>query len=288
MRIWRHLREPVAAGLLWGALASLCLLVRDVWGGQLLLWAPSGVAVAAFHATRRSRWALLTVVLLPMQAATVWLWGTPLPQAFIYSTASLVQTVVAASLGIAALGGRREVPRRFRQVAGLFGAALIGCLVGALIAIPFRAEQTLAEFAWWFLANVLAILTLTPVLLLARQMLGIGARVQNAMMDRSILLTLLGCAGLAVVALQVSEVALMPLLVAAMVFATVRYGQTASALTILTYVLVATVLSIFAGSPMPFLDMPAGQATLVLQSWMLTMRCRSPPCCSSARNCNCN
>ncbi len=271
MRDLRFLREPLLAGVAWAMLALGSLALRDHLGAVLLLWAPSGVTVAAFLATRRSGWITLSAVLLPIQALTVWLVGTPVEQAFVYSVASLIQSLIAAQLGIMALGGRRKVPDRFRHVVGLFLAAVLGSLAGALVAIPFRAEQTLAEFAWWFLANVLGILTLSPLLLLARQMLGIGPRVQRFAFERSLVPFLLGGALLALVALQVAQVTLMPLLVAGIVLATVRYGQQASLLLILIYAAIATGLSVLTGSPMPSLDMPPAQATLVLQSWLLTM-----------------
>jgi len=271
VRDLRFLGEPLLAGAVWAVLALASDALRDQLGAVLLLWAPSGVAVAAFLGTRRSRWAILAAVLLPIQAVAVWLVGTPIDHAFAYSVASLVQSIIAAQLGIMALGGRRSVPRRFRQVGGLFVAAVLGALAGALVAIPFRAEQTLAEFAWWFLANVLGMLTVTPLLLLARQELGLGPKVQQFAFERSLVPFLLGGAVLALVALQVSQVALMPLLVAGIVLATVRYGQQASLLLILIYAAIGTWLSVVTGTPMPLLPMPAAQATLVLQSWLLAM-----------------
>ena len=192
MRDLRFLGEPLLAGAVWAVLALASDALRDQLGAVLLLWAPSGVAVAAFLGTRRSRWAILAAVLLPIQAVAVWLVGTPIDHAFAYSVASLVQSIIAAQLGIMALGGRRSVPRRFRQVGGLFVAAVLGALAGALVAIPFRAEQTLAEFAWWFLANVLGMLTVTPLLLLARQELGLGPKVQQFAFERSLVPFLLG------------------------------------------------------------------------------------------------
>lgn len=271
MRSLRSLGEPLVAGVIWSVLALASMALRDQLGAVLLLWAPSGVAVAAFLATRRADWWKLSAVLLPVQAITVWLVGIPIDKAFAYSVASLVQSIITVRLGVMALGGRRMVPRKFRQVVGLFLAAIVGSLAGALVAIPFRAEQTVPEFAWWFLANVLGILTVTPLLLLARQALGFGPRIKHFAFDRSLPVFLAGGAVLALAALQVSQVALMPLLVAGIVLATVRYGQHASLLMLLIYAGVATWLSIVRGSPMPFLPMPAVEARLVLQSWMLTM-----------------
>lgn len=271
MNIWRDLRYPVLAGLAWALAALICIGLRDGLGGTMLVWAPSGVAVAAFHARKRRQWLTLSLVLLPMQAITVWFTGVPVIHAAVYSVSSLVQTIIMVQLGIMVLGGRRQVPHKFRQVAGLFGAAMAACLAGALIAIPFRAEQTLAEFGWWFLANVLAIMMLSPLLLLMRQWLGLGPTVQHFRFERSFAGYLLGCVPLALAALQLHDVALMPLLVTAVVLAAVRYGQVASLLVILLFAITGTILGILAGSPMPIMASPSAEATLALQSWLLAM-----------------
>ena len=65
MHIWRNVRDPLLAGLVWSLLALLCLHLKYGLGGVILVWAPSGVAVAAFHAHRRRQWLLLALVLGP-------------------------------------------------------------------------------------------------------------------------------------------------------------------------------------------------------------------------------
>lgn len=277
MGAWRNIREPLFIGMVWTVLALCSVALRDDFGAVLLFWAPSGLGVAAFHAIPRQRWLILAAVLLPMQAVAIWLSGTAPAAALAYSCASLLQAIVAASIRIAVLGGRFEASRNLWQVVGLFGAALAGGFVGALVAMPFRAEHSVADMSWWFLANVLAILTLTPVLLRWWPKGSSRAKRQGVMLDATLFLSLLGCAVLAVVALQVRQVALMPLMVAAMVFVTVRYGKIGCSLVILAYATVATALSLEGGTPMPFLDAPPAQATLVLQSWMLAMLATSLP-----------
>ena len=272
LRVWRNLREPTGVSLLWAVLAIGCVTVRDGLGGVMLVWAPSGAAVAAFLAMPRARWPVLGAVLLIVQAATVWLMGFPGQSAVAYSIASIVQTGIAAKLAIAALGGRREKPRQFRQVAGLFASAMMGCLAGAIIAIPFRSEQSLAEFAWWFLANVLGIILLAPLLLLFRDWKRKRGRTfDRRLLDPAFHALLATCGLLALAALQVAGTVLMPLLLAAIVMTAVRFGQMASQILILLYVVVASALSVAHHSPMPFLDVQPDVATLVLQGWILTM-----------------
>jgi len=278
VHVWRALREPVLAGVIWSLTALGCLALRDVLGGVILVWVPSGVAVAAFYVVRKRHWAVLALAMLPIQAATIWSAGIPLAEATVYSISSVVQSAIIASLSTMALGGRSQVPRKFRQLSGAFAAAIAGCLAGALIAIPFRAEQTVGEFSWWFMANVLAVIILSPILLnLVRKLTARGNDVARSGVEPSLYPLLLACAGLAMLALQVSQVTLMPLLVAAMVMIAVRYGQVASLLVVLIYAVCATALSIFAGSPMPYLGVGAGEATLVFQTWMLTMLATALP-----------
>ncbi|MEL1250776.1 sensor domain-containing diguanylate cyclase [Aurantiacibacter gilvus] len=273
----RSIREPLLIGLVWAVLALASVALRDRFGAVLLLWAPAALAVAAFHALPRQRWPMLAAVLLPAQALAIWSTGSPVVPAIAYSVASLLQAVVVASIRIAVLGGRFNVPRGTWHVAGLFAAALAGGLVGAIVAWPFRAEQSFADISWWFLTNVLGILTLTPVFLRLRPLLRFGVNGRLLGFDRSFLMPLLACAALAAIVLHVQHVALMPLLVAAMVLTTVRLGTMASALVILAYALVATILSLGGQSPMPALDLPPAQATLVLQFWLLTMLATALP-----------
>lgn len=271
------MRVPIISGLFWSVVALGSLMWRDSFSGALLLWVPSGIAVAAFRYTKRRHWVQLAAVMLPFQFATIYFSGTPFHAATAYSLSSTLQAVICASLSIVVLGSRTALPRSWRHVAGLFGAAIAGCLAGAIVAIPFRAEQTIAEFAWWFLANVLAILIVTPLLL------AVGTAIKQRRyggrwhFDRQLALALVGCGLLATVALQVSAFSLMPLLVAAMIGMAVRFGQAAISLTLMVYVFVAGVLSIGGESPMPFLPLPRQDAILVMQSWMLTMLATALP-----------
>jgi len=169
---------------------------------------------------------ILSLVLLPFQAVAIWLTGTPYLDACAYSITSNVQSITVAKLSVIALGCRCNMPTWFRHLAGAFAAAITGWLAGAMVAIPFRAEQTMAEFGWWFMANVLAIIIGTPILLIClRLWTGRGTKVREILFERSLVTLLLACALLALVALQVNQITLMPLLVAGMVVAAVRFGQ---------------------------------------------------------------
>jgi len=253
------------------------LFLRDGLGAALLFWAPSGVAVAAFWSIPRKKWALLVAVLLPVQAATVAAAGVPFITAFAYAVSAISQAVICAVLSRIVLGDRISVPRRLVHVVGLFGAAIAGCLVGATLALPFRPEQTLTEFATWFLANVLGILIVTPALFHVRNALMRWRREGRFTFDRELVLALAVCAVLAGLAIHVTAIPLMPLLIAAMIVMAVRFGHAAVAMTLLTYIAVSSAFSLGGESPLPLHDGKIGAAVLALQSWLFTMLATALP-----------
>lgn len=271
MRHLRVIRSSVLAGLLWAAMAYACIFLRDGLNAAMLVWYPSGVAVAAYQAHRRADWPVLSVVLLAVKTVTIWTLGSAGAWAAAYALASTLQSLVAAQLGIMALGGRKQVPRRFSHVVGLFAAAVAGCLAGALVAIPFRAEQTLAEFSWWFLANVLGIMLVAPLLLILRNALGFGPKFHYMRFESPLVFFLLACGIVAFVAFQEHHFVLMPLLLTAVVLAAVRYGQMASLMVILLYAAIGTWLSVTTGSPLPVLQWSQTHSVLAFQQWLLVM-----------------
>lgn len=275
MPLIRPLRDPLIAAALWALLALGSLFLRDGLGAALLLWAPSGVAVAAFRSTSRSNWLRLSLVLFPAQMGAIMLGGVPLALASVYSLAALVQSVTCAALSLRVLGRGTAVPRRKWHVSGLFAVTMAGCLVGSAIVVPFRSDHSLDGVAWWFLANVLGILIVTPVILHWRGVAANWRAGRVIAFDWQLLLALLGCAFLAFVAMQ--ERMLMPLLVAGMVGMAARFGHTAVSFTLLVYIVVASLLSLDGGSPLPYLEVPLVRATTVLQGWMLTMLATALP-----------
>lgn len=262
---------------LWAFLALCGLFMRDHFLGVLLIWAPSGVAVAAFRIIPRTHWPHLAGIFLPVQALAVALSGVPLITATAYAVSAIVQAGICAELSRLVLGSRTSIPRRHLHVVGMFGAATAACLIGAAIALPFLPEQTVEQFAIWFLANVLGILIVAPAVVQAHRLIS-GQPTENALsIDRELIFSVVGCAVLALFALQVTSLTLMTLLVAAMIGMAVRYGHPAVPITLLTYVVVATSLSLGGHSPMPQLSAPPSEASLVLQSWMLTMLATALP-----------
>ncbi len=280
MRLWLFLRDPLLAGLVWGLLAIASVAVRDQAGAVLLLWMPSGVAVAAFYATREHRWPLLAAILLPLQAVAIHFTGTPPFEALIYSAATLVQAAIAAALGVWVLGSRDGIPRTFSHIVGLFGAAMIGCLVGAAVAIPFRAEQTLTEFTWWFLSNVIGILTVAPIVAHLRQLMTARGKPQLAGSRWEAFFSLAAFSGLTALVLNTGPLPFAPLLIGGIVMITFRYGHLVSSVAVLVFGFVATGLSLGGQNPIAYAGMTIREATIVLQCWMLVMLATSLPVAS--------
>lgn len=258
------------SALLWAVLTFATFGLRDGLGAVLLLWVPSAVAVAAYRNTRRRHWPLLSAVFYPAMTGAIVLGGIGWSQAPAFAFASLVQAVICAWLSVRVLGSRTGEVRTVTQVIGLFGAAIGGSLAGAVVAFPFRETQTLADISWWFLANVLAILIVTPLLLRMRELTQRNG-MASFRIDGRLWLALLGCGLLCGAALSIRAVALMPLLVAAMVGMAVRFGPMAISQTLLAYVTVATLLSLGGENPVQYIAIERGQSVLLMQSWLLTL-----------------
>ena len=267
----RTYRDIATGCALWLALALASLALRDWLHAMLLMWAPAGVLMATLLVVRRRYWALLAAAFLPVQAFSVIAIGVPVETAFAYSAAALLQGLICALLSVRVLGSRDAPPRNFRQVAGLIAAVFFGCLVGTLASMPFRPAPDWLDFATWLLGNMLGIFIVAPALM--RMRAAWHRREWNAGMrlDPAYALSLLGCAALAAFEMRFGYGLAIPLLVAAMVGMTVRYGQSAVGLTLLTYFAVVTGYG--AGGRVPhYLDhLPAMEAMLVLQVGMLSM-----------------
>lgn len=265
---------------MWSLIALASVSLRDQLGGFIIVWLPSAVAVASLYATPSRRWRILLATLAAAQFATFLLIGISLDSALAFTVANQVEAVVCAALGIRVLGGRAKSPQSFRHVVGLFASALLGCFAGALIALPFRGEPSLVELAWWFLSSVLGVLAATPVLLRARQWLGFGdqtVRFVQGGPDRTFILCVAAMFVLGLVVLASSQVALLPLLFVAIVFAVIRYGQLAAACGVLVYGAAGTLVSLGGHPPAALFAAEPFAAGVSLQAQMLLMLATALP-----------
>ena len=274
------MRGPLVAGLMWSAFALASVYLRDAQGVFLLVWLPSAIAVASLYATPPKRWPLLMAVLAIAQFVTFLLIELSVQASLAYMFADQAEALISAALGIRVLGGRSKAPQSFVHVVGLFAAALLGCAAGALIALPFREEPSLAELAWWFLASVLGVLTATPVLLRARRWLGFGDQTVRAVQDgrkSGLALTVAVMFVLGVAVLESPAAGFLPVLFVAIVFGVIRFGQLAAACAVLAYAAAGAVVSLDTGSVAPFLAADPTFAGIALQALMLLMLAAALP-----------
>ncbi len=277
---FEQLRGPLVAGLLWIALAFASTTLRDKGDAVLLLWLPTAVHVASIYATPPKRWPLLLGTLFTMQVIYSSWRGLPLLPGLGIASANLIEALLCAGLGIRVLGGRAKNPQTFGHVAGLFGAALLGCAAGTGITALFVASASIAQPLHWFLSSVLAVLTATPVLLYLRHWLGFGdqnVRFWEGDRNRGFGITMAGMLALAMLVLTSPVGGLTPVLFVAIVFAVFRYGQLAAACGVIAYAVAAMVASVGGHSPAPFLASDAATGALLLQAQMLLMLATALP-----------
>jgi len=275
-----QIRGPLVAGLLWIALAFASTTLRDKGGAVLLLWLPTGVHVASIYVTPRKRWPWLLGTLFTLQVIYSTWRGLPIVPGLGIAFANLVEALLCAYLGIRVLGGRAKSPQTFGHVAGLFGAALLGCAVGTAISGMIVPSRGLAQPFHWFLSSVLAVLTATPVLLYLRQWLGFGeenVRFWESGRNRGFMLAVGGMLALAALVLASPVRGLTPVLFVAIVFAVFRYGQIAAACGVIAYAAAGMVASLGGHSPAPSVDLDPTMAALVLQGQMLLMLATALP-----------
>jgi diguanylate cyclase (GGDEF)-like protein/PAS domain S-box-containing protein len=268
------------AGLLWIALAFASTTLRDEGAAVLLLWLPTGLHVASVYATPRKRWPWLLGILFTMQVTYSTWRGIPIVPGLGIAFANGAEALLCAYLGIRVLGGRAKSPQTFGHVAGLFGAALLGCAAGSLITLMFVPIPNIAAPFHWFLSSVLAVLTATPVFLYLRQWLGFGD--QNVRFWRGgrqwdFLLTVVGMTALGGLVLATPVHGATPILFVAIVFAVFRYGQLAAACGVIAYAATGMVASLGGDSPAPYLDLDPALAALLLQGQMLLMLATALP-----------
>ncbi|WP_271078303.1 sensor domain-containing diguanylate cyclase [Aurantiacibacter sp. MUD61] len=272
-----HIGVALLSGLAWSLVAIASVLMMSGLGAALIIWAPAGIGVAAFRFTKRQHWPVLAAVMVPFLYTSMIVMNYGWLPSIVFTFSAMSQALICATLSVRILGGRTALPRSAMQVVHLFGAAVVGCLAGVLIALPSRTEQSLAEFGWLFLANVLGILIVTPMLLHIGAVVQRYRRGRSVDFDRDLALALFGCALLCYIALRVEGVSLMPLLVAAMVAMAVRFGHAAIPLTVISYTVVATILSLGGDNPVAFISVTRDQGVLLIQSWLLTLLATALP-----------
>src|SRR5688500_7362736 len=87
----RNWQLPFGVGMVWAIAAYLSLALREAGEGMLLLWLPSGIAVAALAATPRSRWRGILLAIVAAMLAVCTARGIPLVSAAGFAVAQGVE-----------------------------------------------------------------------------------------------------------------------------------------------------------------------------------------------------
>ena len=271
MHSWRKLAGPVAVVLIWAVTALASMAQRDLGGASVLLWVPAGIMAGAFYTSPRRRWPILIALFFLAQCSIAAHNGVPLVKAALYALAALSQSLIAVILSWRVLGGRRARFNRFRQVAGIFAAAAIASAIGALLALGLRENRTLDELSWWFLANLIGIMTVSPIFVRMQRMWRTRRRLIAPDGLRDVLVVVPAFASLSIIVLFQDALMLGPVIVTALMLIAFRYDQRVSALAVLVFGLCATLVSAYSGTPLPQADLSERAATLTLQVWMLIL-----------------
>ncbi len=129
----RDLEGPILVGTIWLVLALAELWLRDTGRAVLLIWLPSAVAVAALHGNPFRRWPGILAGLAVAQVTMAMLIGFPLVAGLGSAFASATEATLCTWIGMRVPGGRGRIPSSLHDVAGLFGAAVAGAAMSALI-----------------------------------------------------------------------------------------------------------------------------------------------------------
>jgi diguanylate cyclase (GGDEF)-like protein len=277
----RQWRVPMGVGVVWALAAYVSLALREAGEGMLLIWLPSGIAVAALAGTPRRRWPGILLAIVAAMFAVCALRGIPLWSAAGFALAQAVEAALCVTLGRRALGPCR-VPQTFRHLLGLFLATLAASAVSTLISIPFRNEAGWLQTCWWFLATALGMLVGTPMLVYLSRILS-HTRVRREMVRRvppRDMAAILGAfIALSWPILHFDALALVPLIFCVLVLTVLRAGQMGAAAGVFAFAFAATAHAMLAGFP-PLFGHRAFVAGLMLQGYMLLMLATALPLAS--------
>ena len=279
MELFRQWREPAAVGLAWMVTAYFSLALRDSNGGVLLLWLPSGVAVAALSGQPRKRWPRLLLALFVAILMTCRLRGIGLEHSLGFGVAQVAEAAICISICRLVLGRHREL-RTLRQLTGVFAAALVASAASTLIAFPFRVETGAGQHVWWFFATTLGMLVVTSIILYLRQLVkGRDPRIHALWLGSpaDMVAIFVSVFVLSSAILAFGRAALMPLVFCALVLAVLRAGQLGGAFAVFAFAVAATIGARTGVVSSAMFGLTPFAAGLLLQGYMLLMLAMSLP-----------
>ena len=272
----------VTVALAWTVCALGSIALREVAGAVLLFWLPSAIASAALFAARKEQRlpVLAGVVLGNLTFNALVGLSLNMVESIGYTVANVVEPLIVVAIVRRVLGHRGLNSVQLRHLVMLLLGVLAGTIVSAIIALPFRPQADLVRFAWWILANTLAITVAGPILLCIHHWLQ-RLRAREIGFFSSIpwayIATMVSLFALSWVVLSTFKIPLGPLILAGLVLSVVRFGQLGASGTVFVFGAAGTLHSVGGLSPGVVTDLDPFVAGIVLQSYMLLMLATSLP-----------
>ncbi|MXO66852.1 diguanylate cyclase domain-containing protein [Altericroceibacterium endophyticum] len=264
------------AVLLVGLLMSI--MYAD-WQGFVLLWPSDGIAIAALYLSPRRRWPGLLVAVFCAEALVSHIAGYDLSMNLMFAAGSTALAFLSPWLTFKCPGDANQPLNSFAQAFGIVGGALVASGAKSLISLPSRIDQPLDSQIYWFLAPVLAILIITPILLDIARVAAQGRHLRDLMryfLGRYVAVFLIVALMSAIIFAR-PDLAMFIAVLAAIIIAVSLYGQISAAVAALAFASVATWDSLGGHSPLVGLIDRPFSAAVYLQLTILLMILTSMP-----------
>ena len=165
----------VALIILYFSSAFCGLMISGSISGRILLWAPSGIAVAALIAYGKSLWPAVFIG----SGLVGYYMNFSLPIIVGNATAQTIEALIAAGI-FYRISNNKTMIINISDLNGLVLASVIGPLIGGIVGISSFAMFDNSsfyfdfyEYGFWTMRNCIGILTFTPLILVWRKYPGI-------------------------------------------------------------------------------------------------------------------
>ncbi len=268
-------------GLAWAIVAVASVALRQYAGALPMIWLPTAMSVAVLYSVPRKEWRFYLAAMAVAGFATNYWAGFTLLETLGCVAAVIIEPVFVVVIAKRIVGRRQFHSLRLPELIVLTLTAVMGALLGALVAIHLYTGQAPLVVAWWILASSLGTTVGAPLLVaganwLRRQQSGWRQMLDN--IPVTFLLVQVAMLLLSLVVLSMPYFSLTQLVLAALVFSVIRYGQIAGTAGAFTFGLAATILSIGGHTPAAYLPYGSQLAQgAILQGFMFLMLATSLP-----------
>ncbi len=280
MKLSRGSIFAAAVALVWMLSAVISITLSFTAGAVQLVWLPSAISVAGLYIARKGDRSRLLLALLPANLLlNLWFGMGPL-QSLGFTVANFTELLIIVALSRRVIGHRSINSLHLQDMVLLFLGVVAGTLVSAILVYPFRADQHLANVAWWLLSKTLGVTVGVPLLIQAHRWFRDRKTSKSRLhKDRApaFLISMVAMFGLSWLVLGSSSLPLGPLLLAGLMFAVVRFGQLGASGSVLAFGIAGTIRMHGDGIPGMVGSFDGPVAGIVLQGYMLLMLAASLP-----------